>query len=360
MSEQAILNDLNGFEKFISGLDTDRIMLVCGNSAKLFAADKYFSDIEKRTGKSFVKFSDFTPNPDYMSVENGVRYFNENNCGAVIAVGGGSAIDTAKCIKLYAYADNDSCFLKQKIIPNDIPLIAVPTTAGSGSEATHFAVIYHNGEKQSVGDDSALPCAVLVYPDVLKTLPEYQRKATMLDAFCHAAEAFWSVNANEESRKYSETAIQMIFEAKDGYLSNESSGNSKMLHAANIAGKAINIARTTAGHAMCYKLTTLFGLAHGHAAALCVDALFPLICEKADSKLSETLYRLADAMGCGTPADACGKFSELVSSLELYIPKADEEIINILTSSVNVERLKNTPVPISADDIKMLYRQILQ
>jgi len=360
MIEQTILNDPNEFEEYISGLDADRILLVCGNSAKLFGADRYFSETEKRTGKSFVRFSDFTPNPDYTSVESGVRSFRENGCGAVIAVGGGSAIDTAKCIKLYASADNNGCYLKQKIIPNDIPLIAVPTTAGSGSEATRFAVIYHNGEKQSVGDDSALPCAVLFYPDALKTLPEYQRKSTMLDAFCHAAEAFWSVNANEESRKYSEAAIRMIFEAKDGYLSNETDGNRKMLHAANIAGKAINIARTTAGHAMCYKLTTIFGLAHGHAAALCVDALFPFIYEKADSRLSETLYRLADAMGCHTPSEACEKFSELVRSLNLYIPKADEKTIEALTSSVNVERLKNTPVPILSDDISALYRKILQ
>lgn len=360
MIEQTVLTEPNEFEGYVSGLDADRIMLVCGNSAKLFGADRYFSEIEKRTGKRFVRFSDFTPNPDHMSIESGVKYFRENCCGAVIAVGGGSAIDTAKCIKLYAYADNDGCFLKQKIIPNDIPLIAVPTTAGSGSEATRFAVIYHNGEKQSVGDDSALPCTVLLYPDLLKTLPEYQRKATMLDALCHAAEAFWSVNANEESRKYSEAAIRMIFEAKDGYLSNESDGNRKMLHAANIAGKAINIARTTAGHAMCYKLTKSFGLAHGHAAALCVDVLFPFICEKAAGKLSETLYRLADAMGCSTPTEACGKFSEFVRASELYIPKSDEKTIEALTRSVNIERLKNTPVPISSDDISALYRKILQ
>lgn len=107
-------------------------------------------------------------------------------------------------------------------------------------------------------------------PGALKTLPAYQRKSTMLDALCHAVESFWSVHATAESKAYSRDALKMIRRYAEDYLANCDEGNAGMLLAANTAGKAINLTQTTAGHAMCYKLTSLYGLAHGHAAALCV------------------------------------------------------------------------------------------
>ena len=81
---------------------------------------------------------------------------------------------------------------------------------------------------------------------------------------CHSMESFWSVNSTEESKQYSREAIQLMMKYKNAYLANEAIGNTAMLKAANIAGKAINITQTTAGHAMCYKLTSLYGIAHGH------------------------------------------------------------------------------------------------
>lgn len=104
---------------------------------------------------------------------------------------------------------------------------------------------------------------------VLKTLPDYQKKATMCDALCHAIESFWSVNSTDKSKEYSMAAIQNVMKHMDGYLANTDEGNAGMLLAANTAGKAINITQTTAGHAMCYKLTSMFSSAHGHAAILC-------------------------------------------------------------------------------------------
>ena len=127
-------------------------------------------------------------------------------------------MDVAKCIKLYSNMDENESYLKQRIVPNDIPFIAIPTTSGTGSEATRFAVIYYNGEKQSVADYSCIPQAVLIDPSTIRTLPEYYRKTAMLDALCHAIESFWSINSTEESLKYSADAIRVITEYKDAYL----------------------------------------------------------------------------------------------------------------------------------------------
>ena len=84
-------------------------------------------------------------------------------------------MDSAKCIKLFANMNDDTLYLKQEIVPNDIPFIAIPTTAGTGSEATKCAIIYYQGEKLTVTDDSSIPSFTLFDPSALKTLRLYQK-----------------------------------------------------------------------------------------------------------------------------------------------------------------------------------------
>lgn len=370
MSEQKIItaeNNYTALDEYIKEKGCKSIMLVCDESLRFLKIKDYFAALSDRLNISLTYFSNFKPNPLYESVVEGVRLFKEKECDTIIAVGGGSAMDVAKCIKLYSNMNDGENYLKQTIVPNEIPLLAIPTTAGTGSEATRYAVIYYNGEKQSVADESCIPSVVLMDPSVLKTLPEYQKKSTMLDAFCHAIESFWSVNSTEESREFSKTAIQMILANKDAYLANEESGNSAMLKAANIAGKAINITQTTAGHAMCYKLTSLYGIAHGHAAALCVCRLFPFMLKhtekcidpRGEDFLKDIFAQIASAMGCEKAYQACTKFNDIFESLSLSVPKAEEKDFDILKNSVNPTRLKNNPVGLEIDDIVMLYHEIL-
>lgn len=331
MTEKLIMNaskDYIELDEYFLNIQVKRILLVCDGSMQFLRLNQYFASLEQRLGIQVVRFTDFQPNPSYESVECGVNCFHENNCDMIAAVGGGSAIDVAKCIKLYSNMDKHENYLKQQIIPNSIPFLAVPTTAGTGSEATRYAVIYYNGEKQSVADESCIPSAVLIDSSTLKTLPLYQKKATMMDALCHALESFWSVNSTDESMEYSRCAIQLILENRKGYLDNVDEANTNMLKAANIAGRAINITQTTAGHAMCYKLTSLYGIAHGHAAALCIRKLFPYMLSE-DAKcidprgtqyLCHVFNEIAKAMGCSTANEAAEYFEQIVTGLELKIP----------------------------------------
>ena len=96
-------------------------MLVCGAALDAMPIKRYFDSVEARLGIKIVRFSDFTPNPVYDFVVEGVSLFNKENCGALIAIGGGSAMDVAKCIKLFSNMDKSKNFLKQEIKPNDIP-----------------------------------------------------------------------------------------------------------------------------------------------------------------------------------------------------------------------------------------------
>jgi alcohol dehydrogenase class IV len=281
-----------------------------------------------------VYFRGFTPNPKQEEVEAGIQFFRENECEGIIAIGGGSAIDVAKCIKLN--------------ITDDINFAAIPTTAGSGSEATRFAVIYENGEKKSIQDESLLPECVLLDASTLENLPGYQRKATFLDAYCHAVESYWSRNSTEESKKYAVTAIELLTGYIDEYMQGNKEAAEKILNASYQAGRAINISKTTAGHAMCYKLTTLYGLEHGHAAALCV-----INCWKFMQKSSalDVLEELEPALK---------KLEIIYDKFNLETPKInDEKEIEILKKSVNTERLQNHPIRLTEDDLGEIYRAIL-
>ena len=347
------------------------ILLVHDDSLKFMPGfDARLREISDKNGISLVSFSDFKPNPLYESVVLGVKLFRSENCGAIIAVGGGSAMDVAKCIKLYSGLPGegeDGGWLKADITPNSIPFLAMPTTAGTGSEATRYAVIYYNDAKQSITSESFIPGTVLMDPNALKTLPPYQKKATMCDALCHAIESFWSVNSTDESRVFSRAAIEGVLENMDGYLSNTEEGNAGMLRAAHTAGQAINITQTTAGHAMCYKITSLFRAAHGHAAILCDRVLYPWMVNntsrcsdpRGEEFLKKTLDEIAAAMGCGSAAEGAEKLNAIFESLELAVPLATEEQFEILMNSVNPVRLRNHPIALDADTIDSLYRMIL-
>ena len=338
-----------------------KLFLVCGSSLRKLRLGGYFDALEARTGIQVVRFSGFRPNPLYEEAAEAAAAFRSGGCDAIAAAGGGSAIDTAKCVKLWAGLDPGRNYLHQEITPNDIPFLAIPTTAGTGSEVTRCAVIYYRGEKQSVSHENCIPSAVLLDPAALETLPAYHRKASMLDALCHAVESFWSVRAAEESRAFSRRALRAIWEHSDGYLANTPAGNAGMLEAANLAGKAIDLAQTTAGHAMCYKLTSLYGLAHGHAAALCVSALWPYMAEHASgTELEPVLRDLAQAMGCKTAPESIAKFRSLLARLELGVPVPRPEDFPLLRSSVNPVRLKNNPIPLNQAALDHLYHQILR
>ncbi len=359
-------NNYEGLDRWLG--DKTRVLLVCDGSIR------FLEDFNRKLSEvtvPLVRFSDFKPNPLYDSVVRGVELFRREGCDSIMAVGGGSAIDVAKCIKLYAGLPGDGTdgsWLTADAVPGEIPFLAMPTTAGTGSEATRYAVIYYGGKKQSITSTGFIPDTVLMDPGALMTLPLYQKKATMCDALCHAVESFWSVNSTEESRVYSRDAIRGVLVNMEGYLSNTEEGRRGMLLAANTAGRAINITQTTAGHAMCYKITSLFGCAHGHAAMLCDRVLFQWMTEntglcidpRGQDFLRDILDDLGRALGCEDAGSGAAKLAEIFDWLELDIPSATPEQYAELKTSVNPVRLRNFPVALDEDAIDGLYHMILR
>lgn len=365
--QKIIIGDtLESYEKIADIIAEEQIkapLLVCGESAKNLAVYRYI----QKLGLRVTIFSQYAPNPAYASVVAGVKVYQEHQCDGIIGLAGGSGLDVAKCIKMYATMKAVPDYLQQSIEENGIPMIAIPTTAGTGSESTRYSIIYVNGVKQTITHDSSLPKYVFLDGSTLHTLPDYQRKATMLDALSHAVESYWSCNSTEASKKYAREAILKIMDAFRPYMDNTQGGNSDMLYGANLAGRAIHITGTTAAHAMCYKLTKQYGLAHGHAVAITLPHLWQYMIENIE-KVSDprgkdyvwqVFEELAVMLGFDSPKSAADGLWKLlaVSELKTLIP-ITEAGLEELVSAVDVTKLQSNPVKLDETAIKYIYKDI--
>ena len=371
---QKIINGIAQLPAILKEVGCEKLFLVV-DSSYTFLNIK--DAIEALPVKERVMFSDFTPNPLYEQVCNGIKLLKTSNCDSILAVGGGSASDVAKCIKLAVLAKEGNAAIIPPLVSTRVvcdgaklPFIAIPTTAGTGSESTHNAVMYYEGAKQTVTNDGVLPDYAILEPSVLKTLPLYQKKCTMMDALCQGIESWWSVNSTEESYEYSRKTIELIMANWRKYIfENDDEAAKKIMLAANYGGRAINITQTTAAHAFSYKITSLYNLPHGHAVAVCLPEIWEYMIGHMDkcidtrgqAYLSGVFDLIAESMGCVNPLKAIELFHQMMMDMNLKNPIADnrEEELILLSTSVNPVRLKNNPVELSGDSILCLYTIIV-
>ena len=205
--QQNIIQGINKLPLVLNESGSKKLFIVTGSRSY---QSLNFRDMIKSLDIDKVYFTEFTSNPLYEQISKGIELFKSEDCDGILAIGGGSPMDVAKCIKLAVLAKegNDAIIppLVNTCVEIDgtkIPFIAIPTTAGTGSESTHNAVMYYEGAKQTVTNDGILPDYVFLEPSVLKSLSQYQKKCTMMDALCQGIESWWSVNSTEESYEYS-------------------------------------------------------------------------------------------------------------------------------------------------------------
>lgn len=326
---------LDEFKNKMHELSPQKVLFVCSKEYDRYGYHKSLDEINIKS----VSFSSFEPCPEVSSVKKGIEAYKSNGCDFVVAVGGGSAIDTAKGIKFYSKLDFD--------------ILAVPTTAGTGAEVTRFAVLYKNKDKESVSDYSIIPNFQIFDYTTLKSLPYEQKVVTALDAFCHSVEAFWSVDATDESRKYSKKALSLFNDNFAKYIENDENTYEPMLECSMLAGKAINIARTTAPHAFSYKLHKLKGFYHGRAVAVSLAYIWKFMEEsgKLDTLMKETREIT------GFDVDGFINFLSklgLCGDLTMTESEFDETI-----HGVNTQRLQNFPLKLTDDDIKNIYSSFI-
>lgn len=363
---QKILKGIESLNEALKG--SSKVLLVCDISFPFLSIK---DDIE-RMGMPYVVFNQFKPNPLYDDVCKGVDLFQKCKCDTILAVGGGSSLDVAKCIKLYCQMEKGKLYLEQEYKDTGVKLIAIPTTAGTGSESTQYAVIYYEGKKQSVTHDSIIPNMAILEPKVLKTLPLYQKKCTMMDALCQGIESWWSVNSTDESKGYSKTAVELIMANWRRYIfENDDNAAINIMDAANFGGRAINIAQTTAAHAMSYKITSLYGLPHGHAVSVCLPEIWGYMIGHTDGFIDSrgkeyvegVFESISLSMGVHGVEEAIKVIRNMMKEMGLnalsFLNVAEAEL-DILCNSVNPIRLKNNPIQLDHDAICLLYNQVFR
>ncbi len=327
------------------------------------------------SARETVRFSGFEPNPKLPDVQRGIDSFRNARPDIIIALGGGTAIDLAKLIGPLAVNDASAREIITGSAPIDRegpPLVAIPTTAGTGSEATHFAVAYVDGKKFSLANPCLLPDYVLLDPRLTYRLPPEVTAASGLDALGQAIESLWAVGATNESIDYASQSLRLALEHLEAAVNHPTPGDRRgMCEAAHLAGKAINISKTTAPHAISYAVTTHFGVPHGMAVALTLGPMLEYnagVTEadcndpRGPERVQRRIALLLDLLG-GSIEHGLATIETLIDAVGGVLRLSDvgastDESLRLLTAQVNPERLSNNPRKMDAAAIEKLLSSI--
>jgi len=356
----------------VAALGAQRVMLVCGRrSFEASGAAAMLPDLEKIA--EVRRWSDFAPNTDSADLQTGLAIMREFEPDLVLGVGGGSALDMAKLLCAFRDVADDRVLdaIREgvKATSRREKLALIPTTSGSGAEATHFAVVYIGNEKFSIGGEGMRPDAIVLDRTLAATGSPYQRATSGIDAVCQAIESLWAVGATDRSRHFARTALRLLMPAIEGFVNDPDPITSRaMCIGSHFAGRAIDISRTTAAHALSYGITKTYGLSHGHAAAITLGAFIEAHAAPSSARLRDgidpathaaAMAEILAALEATDGGDARKRFAELLDRIGLN-PSLSAAGANSraageqLAATVNTERLGNNPAEFSFADITNL------
>lgn len=326
-------------------------------------------------------FSDFSANPKIEDIRKGMQQFRKEEYDLVLAVGGGSVLDMAKAINiLSAQTEEPEKYIRSELPlqKKGKPLIAIPTTSGTGSEATHFLVAYIGKQKYSLAHPKfILPDHVILDPILTVNLPPKTTASTGMDALAQAVESYWSVHSTEESREYAHKAIPLILKNLPTAVNHPSfESRAAMMQAANLAGKAINISFTTACHAISYPLTSYFNVPHGQAVALTLGDLFvynshadsnttdDCIDPRGKEHLHKIMQELTSLFQVHSAEEAKQKIQHLLAEIGLETRlsalgiTAPEDIDCIIEHGFNPQRAGNNPRKLTPEALRKILENL--
>ena len=348
-----------------------RILIVRGNRS--------YKNLEN-TGqfKEFVnqhfchEVQEFSVNPKFCEGMVIAENIKDINLDYIIAIGGGSVIDMAKILIALLLHEGDKSLLlesKLKLKKRKTCFIAVPTTAGTGTEATHFAVAYKNNKKYSIADRQLVPDCTVLDGSLCKGNSSYQRACTALDAMSQAIESIWAKNSTSESSKIAFAALELIYPNIIPFVTESFNANvyQLMLEGAHLAGKAINISKTTSAHAFSYGFTTHAGIPHGHAVWLTLPKIFELHYKKiiaAKDRSHFAYYKILKLVKFFNIKIDNDNFTQFFQTFlkklsfvekDICCPQITNENLQKIMMNVNQERLRNNPVEFTNDDLDEIY-----
>lgn len=347
---------------------TDKVMIDLGNCAKVESA-------LKNEGVDYVIYSDITGEPTDVMIDGGAKVYKENGCDFIVALGGGSPIDSMKAIaSLIENGGSISDYMGKVIDVPVPPMVAIPTTAGTGSEATQFTIITDTKKdiKMLLKGAVLMPTLAIIDPQFTMTAPPKITAATGLDALCHAVEAYTSRKAQTLSDTFAVSAVKRIFKFlpvafKDG--KNEEA-RVEMSVAALEAGIAFNNASVTVIHGMSRPIGALFHVAHGLSNAMLMKECLKFALPGAYDRFADLGRAIGAAKAEDSDEAAAEKFLKEIENITkvLETPTLEEYGIDREKFFSVIDKMsfdamasgspQNTKRDVSEEDVKQIYRNL--
>lgn len=347
---------------------TDKVMIQLGNCEKV-------ENALKNQGVEYTIYSEIVGEPTDVMIENGLKQYKEEGCDFLVALGGGSPIDSMKAIgSLVVNGGNISDYMGKIIDVPMPPMVAIPTTAGTGSEATQFTIITDTQKdiKMLLKGKVLMPSLAIIDPQFTMTAPPKITAATGLDALCHAVEAYTSNKAQTLSDTFAMSAVKRIFKflpiaSHDG--KNEEA-RVQMSVAALEAGIAFNNASVTLIHGMSRPIGALFHVAHGLSNAMLLKECLSFALEGTYERFAELGRAVGVASAADSDKEASEKFLAAVVALteELETPTLEEFGIDKEAFFHVIEKMaydamdsgspQNTRRAITQADVEQMYRNL--
>lgn len=345
---------------------TDPGLIKFGVTAKV-------TDLLDAAGIKYTVYSDIKPNPTIENVQNGVKAFKECGADAIIAIGGGSSMDTAKAIGIIItnpeFADVVSLEGLSPTKNHAVPTIAVPTTAGTAAEVTINYVITDTAKERKFVcvDTNDIPAVAVVDPDMMNSMPAALTAATGMDALTHAIEGYTTKAAWELTDMFHLEAIRLISKHLRGAVKNEPEGREGMALAQYIAGMGFSNVGLGIDHSMAHTLSAHYDTPHGVACAM----FLPIALEYNRDHCGERYREIARAMGVeGVDAMSPDEYKDAAInavrklSEDVGIPKKNEKIreedLDQLTKDALADACcPGNPREATYDDVIAMFRQLM-
>lgn len=332
------------------------------------------TDLLEQAGIPYTLFSDIKPNPTIANVKNGVKQFAESGADCIVAIGGGSSMDTSKAIGIISanpeFSDVRSLEGAAETKHPSVPIIAVPTTAGTAAEVTINYVITDPERKRKFVcvDPKDIPIIAVVDPDMMSSMPKGLTAATGMDALTHAIEGYITKGAWEMSDMFHLKAIEIISRSLRAAVRNEPKGREGMALGQYIAGMGFSNVGLGIDHAMAHTLSAYYGTPHGVACAILLPTAMEFNAPVAGKK-----YRaIAAAMGVENTAsmteeEAVAAAIDAVRTLsvDVGIPQSlkdivkEEDIPALAASALQDACLPGNPREADTEEIAGLFESLM-
>lgn len=353
--------------EIISQFSPKRVLLISAEHLKKEPAYNSFVQ-ELSKSRSVFEYSAKITTSDFQTINDTADYARRQEVDLVIGIGGGSVLDTAKCAA--ALVKNPGTveeYVRSKtkiIMGKGIYFVAVPTTAGTGSEVTPWATVWGDDEKKYSlsSPDFMFPDIALVDPALTDSLLPFVTATTGIDALCQAVEAYWNVHHNPVSDEYALEAIKVIMANLETAVNKPATAaRDKMAWGSLVSGLAFSNTQTTLCHSVSYPITIHWGIVHGQATAITLPLFIEYIVSVLEKNRRETLLK---TFSVKNEKEAADKVKNLMSAIHLKIKLSELDISNedidiIVAEGFDPERTENSPRILSSQELKTLLKSIL-